>query len=390
MVSLNSQYNQYMYPAVKGGMNYAVNRGEVARAMKYANGEPMSSSHDMTYKDAAIGIPIGLGFMGAINGIVFTCTNWWGKPFSHFKDAIKNGWNNVNSKELRPNRGWDIMRYHYDRMSKLSKGTIDGILANANAGERAHNAANMAKNYYAQAAAATDTKVAAEFTKKAQLFEGKAKRWTVSKPATTWLGQSWEFVKKPFKKLGETSVMKTFGNTTAGKMFYKGGGPFIVAIEGAIETFTEIIPTFKKRGFAAGIKQIGKSLVKTAASVTGFVVGEAVGAPIGAAIGMAVGGPLGAAIGGFIGGLAGGMFASVPAVGLARALTGKSEMTKQREEEEHQKASLVMQNPEQMRALAEANLKKAQEEVNNGKGGSSTNAAISFGSRVTGGNNPFA
>lgn len=86
----------------------------------------------------------------------------------------------------------------------------------------------------------------------------------------------------------------------------KGQGLFL-AIEGVTALFT-IIPTFSQLGAGSGIKQIGKSVVKSGASIGGWIVGSAIatkgGAALGAAIGSVVPG-VGTVIGGVVGALCG-------------------------------------------------------------------------------------
>ena len=142
--------------------------------------------------------------------------------------------------------------------------------------------------------------------------------------------------------------------------FFKGkGGAFLGVIEGAVETFTEIIPAFREGGFFGGLKQIGKSAVKVGAVVAGWIAGEAAGSTIGAGIGAAIGSvipvvgtAIGASIGSVIGGFIGGFFTSSVAGEVAKKVTGKSVKDEIRDEKISAQAQEVatnfMFNPNQM------------------------------------------
>ena len=70
-----------------------------------------------------------------------------------------------------------------------------------------------------------------------------------------------------------------------GAVLKKSGAGVMMAIEGVMELFTNVIPAFQAGGAKSGVKQLGKSTVKVAASTGGFVAGSAAGKAIGAAIG---------------------------------------------------------------------------------------------------------
>ena len=108
----------------------------------------------------------------------------------------------------------------------------------------------------------------------------------------------------------------------------KSGAGWMAVIDGAMETFTNVVPTFQQLGAGAGFKQLGKSAVKVAAGAGGWLAGDAIGKGIGAAIGTAICPGIGTAIGTFIGGFIGGMVGSAAAGKVAKAVTGKSELEK--------------------------------------------------------------
>ena len=128
------------------------------------------------------------------------------------------------------------------------------------------------------------------------------------------------------------------------------GGPTMLVLEGATETITNVVPTFKQLGVKAGMKQLGKSAVKTVASVGGWVAGAAIGTKIGAAIGSiipgagtAIGAVAGAAIG-TICSLIGGTLGSKLAKKGAEAVVGKDELVKAQENQAKQLAQAAQTN----------------------------------------------
>ena len=126
--------------------------------------------------------------------------------------------------------------------------------------------------------------------------------------------------------------------------FKSQGGPAMLVIEGATETITNVYPTFKQLGVKAGMKQVGKSAVKTCASVGGWVAGAALGTKLGAAIGSiipgagtAVGAVVGAAVG-TICSLLGGTIGSKLAKKGAEKIVGKDELVLAQERQAKQLA----------------------------------------------------
>ncbi len=128
--------------------------------------------------------------------------------------------------------------------------------------------------------------------------------------------------------------------------FKSNGGPAMLVMEGATETIFNVVPTFKQLGAKSGMKQVGKSAVKTVASVGGWVAGAALGTKVGAAIGSiipgagnAVGAVVGAAIG-TICSLIGGTIGSKLAKKGAEKIVGKDELVLA---QERQAAQLAQQ-----------------------------------------------
>lgn len=179
-------------------------------------------------------------------------------------------------------------------------------------------------------------------------------------------------IKKPFaagaKALGNVPFGKTtLGQTTLGKLCKKSNAGFIAAIDGVMETFTQVVPAFKNGGFKEGMKQLGKSTTKVVASTLGFVAGEAGGKAIGAAIGTAICPGIGTFIGGALGGFIGGMFGSSVAGGIAKKVTGKSYSEKAAEGEKQQMAQQVAQDSNSMQMLRSETLQRLNAKQQSGE-----------------------
>ena len=191
---------------------------------------------------------------------------------------------------------------------------------------------------------------------KADLEVHKAVTSGEIKPATL-RGKAWAGVKKytgydavnGALKKGATSSNKVVKNFAKGA---KGGGLATAAIGLAIES-TEIVETYKKCGTRKGTKQLAKSTAVAAAEGVGYAVGAKVGAiagaKVGATIGTCIGGPIGTAIGGAVGALIGvgtGILCSWAAGKGMKAMVGKSELEKHKEEEARKLAKNAMKTNE--------------------------------------------
>lgn len=152
----------------------------------------------------------------------------------------------------------------------------------------------------------------------------------------------------------------------AGSVLKKSGAGVMLAIEGVMELFTNVIPAFQAGGAKSGFKQIGKSTVKVAASTGGFVAGSAAGKAIGAAIGSIFPGP-GTIIGGMIGGFVGGLVGSSLAKGAAEKITGKSEVEKLQEQAVDEQAALIAGDSASMSQLNQAVQLAIQQDLADGE-----------------------
>ncbi len=170
-------------------------------------------------------------------------------------------------------------------------------------------------------------------------------------------------VKKFFTDGAGKGIAKIAGK--AGKLFKGTGAVGMMAIEGVIGIFTDVIPAFQAGGAESGFKQIGKTAVKTAGSGAGWAVGSWAGAAIGGAIGSVfpgVGNAVGAAVGKFLGGIVG----SIIGGGIGKKLAGKSEVEKIQEEQINQQAQMVAQDTASMNELNALVAQQVQTDIANG------------------------
>lgn len=139
-------------------------------------------------------------------------------------------------------------------------------------------------------------------------------------------------LQKDRKFLGKTLDLipgyKKLRATGFGQLMGKSGAGWMIAIDGTIRLFTEIVPTFKTLGTGAGLKQTGKTVASVAAGAAGWTAGEVAGSAAGMAIGTAICPGIGTAVGKFVGGFIGGTIGMYFAGKAAKAVVGKSELEK--------------------------------------------------------------
>ena len=178
-----------------------------------------------------------------------------------------------------------------------------------------------------------------------------------------------------------TAAAKSAVGSACLNEFKAQGGPAMLVLEGATETITNVIPTFKQLGAKSGMKQIGKSTVKTCASVGGWVAGAAIGTKVGAAIGSIIPGAgtaVGAAAGAIIGSLCsliGGTLGSRLAKKGAEKVVGKDELVLAQEKQAAELAQQAQTNGAVLNQVVGA----AAERLN-AEGVTSEDAQIAFNS----------
>lgn len=154
-------------------------------------------------------------------------------------------------------------------------------------------------------------------------------------------------------------------NTKVGKLAKGTGAVGMMAIEGVLGLVTEVIPAFAQGGLDSGIKQIGKTGLKTVATGAGWVGGTTAATALGAAIGSIFPG-VGTVIGGAIGTFIGGMLGSTVASGIADKIVGKSEVEILQDEQFEEAAAQVAQDNNAMNELNQLVTAQVQAEITNG------------------------
>lgn len=155
------------------------------------------------------------------------------------------------------------------------------------------------------------------------------------------------------------------GNTKVGKLAKGTGAVGMMAIEGVLGLVTEVIPAFAQGGLDSGIKQIGKTGLKTVATGAGWIGGTTAATALGAAIGSIFPG-VGTVIGGAIGTFIGGMLGSTVASGIADKIVGKSEVEILQDEQFEEAAAQVAQDNNAMNELNQLVAAQVQAEITNG------------------------
>ena len=187
-------------------------------------------------------------------------------------------------------------------------------------------------------------------------------------------------INKASAAINTAAAKSTVGSACLNE-FKAQGGPAMLVLEGATETITNVIPTFKQLGAKSGMKQIGKSSVKTVASVGGWVAGAAIGTKIGAAIGSIIPGAgtaVGAAAGAIIGSLCsliGGTLGSRLAKKGAEKIVGKDELVLAQERQAAELAQQAKSNSAVLNQVVGAAADRL-----NAEGVSSEDAQIAFNS----------
>ena len=190
------------------------------------------------------------------------------------------------------------------------------------------------------------------------------------------------------KKLGITKLTQaTKDLETKSSVFKKckdaydnEAGTFMLTINGIVEATSNVIPTFKQLGFKRGMKQLGRSAVKTVANVAGWVAGSAVGTRFGQILGAAIGNTkVGAVIGavaGKVGSYAVGTIGEHLTNKGVTKLLGKSEVEKAEEENAIAIAKEAQNNPEVFDALVQKAAERLYEEGEDNAEGKAINQTL--------------
>ena len=322
-------------------------------------------------KDAITSIPFCVGIMSVLTGGIFAVSNWrnLGGAIKEKLDTIKKGYGGTN-----------IAKQHLQRVMDNTRVTLEGL--NPDDPNLARKVERLKRNLHNINLENVSSNELSKYADEICNIEKEVIKtrgaMPVVKPEKGILRKTWHKLMTPYRAIKNTSVMKSFSQTSLGTFIHRSGGPLFAIIECAVEGFSEVIPAFKQGGLIAGVKQIGKSAVKVAASMSGYMLGEAVGAQLlGAAIGAAFG-PIGAWVGRFVGGVVGGTLVSLPSIKLAKAITGKTEREKIQQKEIQEEAKQIQRSPEALKQLAARNLQLAQQELMSGSKSRETQEALKF------------
>lgn len=395
-----------MVSSISFGNKYGTSQysRDLENVVKYATGTNIVTAEEGPFDGMGIMVGIG-GAMEAFKGGQWLWSNRkdtkgaWAK----FSEEAK-----LQSKAFNEAGGWKNAEAYKIALREHGAKTIKELVPT---GDKFTRLSKETQALYAEAQTAAelatkDPLKAKEAFKlaneKLALANAKASVEGVAIPAKGFWGQ----LSKGFKKITglsrldvELKSLATKSPMTAKLLKYGKGNALFLAITGAVELFTQVIPAFSL-GSDKGVKQIGKSAVKTGASIGGWVVGSAIGAKGGAMAGAAIGSVfpgVGTVIGGAIGslvGLVGGCLGSWAATKMAKGVTGEDEVEKEKEKQAKLLADNASKSPEQAQQLMMTAAQKLQAE-----GTESEDAKIAFRSlqnlspmmnNSKSGNNPFA
>ena len=332
------------------------NVSNVSDALKYVSGMEVSTKERSILSDAKDSIfnPITLVFGGLeVNSSLKN--NLDAKNIKDVFEKVKN----VGTVEMGQKVGTSLRSTN---VGEQWSNTISNIIKKAD-DKVAEKAAKAAAKSTASEAA--ETALTTTTTKEAAKGASKGFFGTI-KSGLSKVGSA---ISSVVSKIPGASKVKEglswLSNTKVGKLAKGTGAVGMMAIEGVLGLVTEVIPAFAQGGFDSGMKQLGKTAVKTVATGAGWVGGTAAATAIGAAIGSIFPG-VGTVIGGAIGTFIGGMLGSTVANGIASKIVGKSEVEILQDEQFEEAATQVAQDNNAMNELNRLVTAQVQTEIANG------------------------
>lgn len=340
-----------------GNLNSVARVRELETVAKFATGAAVTNQVENPFQ--------GMGLMLGITGAMETYKG--GKWLWNNRTDIPGGWakgmdtfraERDAQKALLGNGGWKQSSTYKSLWNKYSLKMINEAIPDAQklAGLdpktqalylKAQRAAKLAKENPAHA-----KKLAQIADKNIAQANAAARAEKLAAPAKGFWGKIGRF----FGKITGAKYINSAGRNlaakspTVAKMFkYGKGNGLFLGITAALELFTNVIPSFSQLGAEGGIKQLGKSTVKTAASIGGWSAGMAVGAAIGSVIpgaGTIIGGAIGALCG-----MIGGTIGSYGASKLADKIVGKNELEIAKDKQAAQLAFEASKDPEKEKEL---------------------------------------
>lgn len=332
------------------------NVSNVSDALKYVSGMEVSTKERSILSDAKDSIfnPITLVFGGLeVNSSLKN--NLDAKNIKDVFEKVKN----VGTIEMGQKVGTSLRSTN---VGEQWSNTISNIIKKAD-DKVAEKAAKAAAKSTASEAA--ETALTTTTTKEAAKGASKGFFGTIK----SGLSKAGSTISSVVSKIPGASKVKEglswLSNTKVGKLAKGTGAVGMMAIEGVLGLVTEVIPAFAQGGFDSGMKQLGKTAVKTVATGAGWVGGTAAATAIGAAIGSIFPG-VGTVIGGAIGTFIGGMLGSTVANGIASKIVGKSEVEILQDEQFEEAATQVAQDNSAMNELNQLVTAQVQTEIANG------------------------
>lgn len=332
------------------------NVSNVSDALKYVSGMEVSTKERSILSDAKDSIfnPITLVFGGLeVNSSLKN--NLDAKNIKDVFEKVKN----VGTIEMGEKVGTSLRSTN---VGEQWSNTISNIIKKAD-DKVAEKAAKAAAKSTASEAA--ETALTTTTTKEAAKGASKGFFGTIK----SGLSKAGSAISSVVSKIPGASKVKEglswLSNTKVGKLAKGTGAVGMMAIEGVLGLVTEVIPAFAQGGFDSGMKQLGKTAVKTVATGAGWVGGTAAATAIGAAIGSIFPG-VGTVIGGAIGTFIGGMLGSTVANGIASKIVGKSEVEILQDEQFEEAATQVAQDNSAMNELNQLVTAQVQTEIANG------------------------
>lgn len=332
------------------------NVSNVSDALKYVSGMEVSTKERSILSDAKDSIfnPITLVFGGLeVNSSLKN--NLDAKNIKDVFEKVKN----VGTIEMGQKVGTSLRSTN---VGEQWSNTISNIIKKAD-DKVAEKAAKAAAKSTASEAA--ETALTTTTTKEAAKGASKGFFGTIK----SGLSKAGSAISSVVSKIPGASKVKEglswLSNTKVGKLAKGTGAVGMMAIEGVLGLVTEVIPAFAQGGFDSGMKQLGKTAVKTVATGAGWVGGTAAATAIGAAIGSIFPG-VGTVIGGAIGTFIGGMLGSTVANGIASKIVGKSEVEILQDEQFEEAATQVAQDNNAMNELNQLVTAQVQTEIANG------------------------
>ena len=235
------------------------NVSNVSNALKYVSGMEISETERSIVSDVKDSIfnPITLIFGGLeVNSSLKS--NLDAKSIKDVFEKVKTvGEVKEGSKIGLALRSTNIGEQWTNTVSNVIKKADDKI---------AQKAAKNAASEVTETALATTTKEAAEGTSKGIL--------STIKSGLSKVGNA---ISSVVSKIPGVSKIKDglswLSNTKVGKIAKGTGAVGMMAFEGIIGLVTEVIPAFAQGGFESGMKQLGKTAVKTVATGAGWAAG---------------------------------------------------------------------------------------------------------------------